>query len=524
MVFTSPIFLFLFLPVTLAVNFLLPARLRNAWLLLASLVFYAWGEMLFTLVMLFSIVVNYGLRRSGSRRSRARSVPAPSRSAYNLALLAVMKYGGFAVANLERRARVARARRRSRSRRSRCRSASRSSRSTRSATSSTSTAATPRRSGIPLDLALYFLMFPHLIAGPIVRYHHVARQLAARTVDGAEFALGVRRFVVGLGKKMLIANTLAVPADAIFALPAEQLTPGDGLARASPATRCRSTSTSPATPTWRSASRTCSASASARTSTIRTVAQSIREFWRRWHISLSTWFRDYLFIPMGGNRRSEPRVYANLLTVFVLCGLWHGASWTFVVWGLWHGAFQILERLGLDRLLARVPRAAPARLRAAGRHARLGPLPRRHLRRTRWRSSGGSSPTRPRRRRPVRACGCISTTASRWRSSLGCIGATPLVPRLWAWRAGARRIDDVLSRRAARRPRGHLRAVRGRARGEHLQPLHLLPVLSMDASGDREATTMRRVASRGLAAIFVVGVAVAVSRHARRPRYGRRRR
>jgi alginate O-acetyltransferase complex protein AlgI len=204
----------------------------------------------------------------------------------------------------------------------------------------------------PFDLALYFLLFPHLIAGPIVRWHHVAAQIVARTVDRAEFALGVRRFVIGLGKKTLIANTVALPADVIFALPADQLTP----ATAWLAVVCY---TLQIYFDFSGYSDMAIGLAHMLGFTFREnfdypyVAQSIREFWRRWHISLSTWFRDYLFIPMGGSRVSEPRVYLNLLTVFVLCGLWHGASWTFVVWGLYHGAFQILERLGLASVLER---------------------------------------------------------------------------------------------------------------------------------------------------------------------------
>ena len=143
------------------------------------------------------------------------------------------------------------------------------------------------------------------IAGPIIRYREIADQLAARASSSLDdFAYGVRRFVIGLGKKMLIANTLAAPADQIFALPAAELTAAHAWLGDRRATRCRSTSTSPATPTWRSASAACSASASPRTSTARTSPTSIQDFWRRWHISLSTWFRDYLYIPLGGNRAS----------------------------------------------------------------------------------------------------------------------------------------------------------------------------------------------------------------------------
>jgi len=353
MVFTSPVFLFLFLPVTLVLHALLPARLRNLWLLLASLAFYASGEPSFVFVVVGAVAVNWGL---GLAIGQTRGTSAGRRVlglavASNLALLALMKYGNFAVANLN----------------ALCASIG------LPGVRPTSIAlplgisfftfhaisyavdvhrgeAEPQRN--LLGLAVYFLMFPHMIAGPIVRWHHVARQIAGRTVTAGEFSVGAGRFIVGLGKKTLIANTLAVPADAIFALPGARLTAETawlavvcytlqiyfdfsgysdmaiGLAHMF-GFRFRENFEYPY------------------------VAQSIREFWRRWHISLSTWFRDYLFVPLGGSRCSEPRIYANLLTVFVLCGLWHGASWTFVAWGLFHGAFLIIERLGLADLLAR---------------------------------------------------------------------------------------------------------------------------------------------------------------------------
>ena len=106
------------------------------------------------------------------------------------------------------------------------------------------------------------------------------------------------------------------------------------------------------------------------------VADTVQEFWRRWHMSLSAWFRDYLYVPLGGNRGSRPRTYVNLVTVFFLCGLWHGASWNFVIWGLFHGTFLVLERLGLAALVKRLPPTAPPRVPAARRDGRLGFLPR----------------------------------------------------------------------------------------------------------------------------------------------------
>jgi alginate O-acetyltransferase complex protein AlgI len=209
----------------------------------------------------------------------------------------------------------------------------------------------------PADVALYIFFFPQLIAGPILRWSAIAPQLARRVVTREGFAEGVRRFVGGLAKKMIVANVVAVPVDKIFALPGQELTPvltwlavicytlqiyfdfsgysdmAVGLGKMFGFVFLENFN-------------------------FPYTAQSIKDFWRRWHISLSTWFRDYLYIPMGGNRCPVWRNHLNLVIVFFLCGLWHGASWTFVIWGLYHGIFLVLERTrfgewvdGLPRLL-----------------------------------------------------------------------------------------------------------------------------------------------------------------------------
>ena len=357
MIFSSPVFLFLFLPVVLAVYFLLSGRLRNLWLLGTSLVFYAWGEPRFVLVMLASIGANYLLAlgiagSAGAVRRRAFLVLAV---AANIGLLIVFKYADFLVGNLNAALEALRV-----------------------APLSLPGIALPigisfftfqalsyvidvyRREvpvqRNPFDLGLYIALFPQLIAGPIVRYHDVARQIVERAVTRQGFAYGIERFVLGLGKKVLIANTLAVQADLIFAIPADQLTAPvawlglvcytlqiyfDFSGYSDMAIglgymfgfRFLENFSHPY------------------------VAQSITEFWRRWHISLSTWFRDYLYIPLGGNRGSALRTYRNLVLVFFLCGLWHGASWSFVVWGLLHGLLLVVERMGLGRAMTRWPRA-----------------------------------------------------------------------------------------------------------------------------------------------------------------------
>jgi len=351
--FSSPIFLFGFLPLVLLLYF--AARglsARNAVLLVASLFFYAWGEQTFVLVLLASICANYLLggrieRGPGRRRWLAAAV------AINLGLLAAFKYAAFAVETINH------------------------------VTGSfglpafhvvsvhlplgisffTFQALTyvidvyrgeVRAAPSLLHTALYVSLFPQLIAGPIVRYGLIADELVVRVTRRGDFARGVERFVVGLSKKVLVANHLAVPADAIFALPTSELTGPLAWLGA----LCYSLQIY-----FDFSGYSDMAIGLGRMFGLHFpenfaypyVARSIREFWRRWHITLSTWFRDYLYIPLGGSRYGHLRTTRNLLAVFFLCGLWHGAAWTFVVWGLYHGAFLALERTRLGSALRRAP-------------------------------------------------------------------------------------------------------------------------------------------------------------------------
>src|SRR4051812_1626918 len=205
----------------------------------------------------------------------------------------------------------------------------------------------------PVHAALYLLLFPQLIAGPIIRYRDIADQLARRIVSLDDFAYGVRRFVVGLGKKVLIANTVAGPADRIFSMPSAQL----DAPHAWLGVLCYTLQIY-----FDFSGYSDMAIGLGRMFGFRFpenfrwpyIADTVQEFWRRWHISLSSWFRDYLYLPLGGNRVSPARVYRNLVIVFFLCGLWHGASWNFVVWGLFHGSFLVMERIGLARAVRRM--------------------------------------------------------------------------------------------------------------------------------------------------------------------------
>jgi len=356
MVFSSPVFLFLFLPIVLGVYFLLPKALWNLWLLVASLFFYAWGERLFTLVMAASICMNYvfGLLIERFRERPGMKATMVVATVANLGLLAAYKYANFLVGILN------------------------------------GVSVPLGFAPIHLDpvhlpigisfftfhalsyvidvyradvrgqknfvkVALYVTLFPQLIAGPILRFHNVAHQFGIRSVNLALFHSGVRRFLIGFGKKVLIANTLAVPADKIFGVAAATLSPGTAWVGILCYTLQLYFDFSGYSDMAIGLGRMFGFQFPENFNYPH-VSCSIKEFWRRWHISLSTWFRDYLYIPMGGSRVSPGRAYFNLLTVFFFCGLWHGASWTFVLWGLYHGIFLVLEGRGFLRRIEAMPR------------------------------------------------------------------------------------------------------------------------------------------------------------------------
>ncbi len=359
MLFTEPSFLFVFLPLLLALYQLPGARYRNWLLLTASIIFYTRGAGSFTWLVLALIAFNYAAARVIDRHRATglgRRLLAGT-VAIDLLVLGTFKYADFAVGNLNAALAFIDAQpfplpgvllpigisfftfhaisyvvdvyRQD--------------------------AAAQKR---PVEAALYLLVFPQLVAGPIVRYRQIADQLSARFASLDDFGYGVRRFIIGLSKKMLIANTLAAPADQIFAMPAAELT----AAHAWTGVACYTLQIY-----FDFSGYSDMAIGLGRMFGFRFpenfnypyIAASIQDFWRRWHMSLSAWFRDYVYIPLGGNRSSTGRMYFNLVLVFFLCGLWHGASWTFVVWGLYHGAFLVLERVGLGARVGTL--AAPLR-------------------------------------------------------------------------------------------------------------------------------------------------------------------
>ena len=334
MTFSSLIFICIFLPVVFLLHSLIPVQgIRNGLLIIGSLCFYAFGEPVYVLLMLGSVLLNYALALWMKQRKWVLILAVIT----NIGILAVFKYAGFLVTEMN---------------------------------GLLGTSIPVPELALPIGISfftfqalsyvidvyrgtveaeknilrvmLYISFFPQLIAGPIVKYRDIAEEIRSRkvTVDGA--ALGFRRFIFGLAKKVLIANTMAVAADAVFDAGCAQA----GMLSA-----------------WVGAVAYLMQiyfDFSGYSDMAIGLGQmfgfhfkenfdfpygavTIKEFWRRWHISLSSWFRDYVYIPLGGNRKGKVRTGLNKLLVFFLCGLWHGANWTFVLWGLFHGFFSFLE-------------------------------------------------------------------------------------------------------------------------------------------------------------------------------------
>ena len=353
MIFASSLFLFLFLPLTLTGYFLIRPNqpyLRNLFLLLMSLIFYAWGEPVYVFLMIGSIIMNYttGVLLHLQRQKSPR-IFTEKRILYicivgNLGLLFYFKYANFFINNLNGILQNL-------------------------SIPTISYSEIPLPIGIcfftfqamsyvidvyrketdvqfnPINCALYVSLFPQLIAGPIVRYHDVAQQIVSRTVARSQFSSGIQRFIFGLAKKTMLANPLGEVADKIFAVPVHEVT----TSMAWLGIICYTLQVY-----FDFSGYSDMAIGLGRLFGFEFlenfnypyIAESMRDFWRRWHISLSTWFRDYLYIPLGGNRGSSLRTYLNLWTVFLLCGLWHGASWNFIIWGALHGASLVIERIG----------------------------------------------------------------------------------------------------------------------------------------------------------------------------------
>ena len=355
MVFSSLLFLFRFLPAVLLLYYIVPRPLRNLVLLLVSLVFYAWGEPIYILLMLASILISYlggffvdlFLDRGFEKAAKASLIVSV---AAGLGLLGYFKYAGFLV---------------------------------RTFSSLTGSAIAPLQIALPIGISFYtfqtisyiidvyrgdaqvqrniisygayITMFPQLIAGPIVQYRTIDQQLRSRTETAEQFAEGINRFIIGLGKKVLLANNAGALWDYIRVQPASGIsviTAWMGVLAF----------------TFQIYFDFSGYSDMAiglgkmfgfhflENFNYPYLSQSITEFWRRWHISLGTWFREYVYIPLGGNRVSSGKFIRNILVVWLLTGIWHGANWNFLIWGLYYGILLLLEKKVLGQFIERLPR------------------------------------------------------------------------------------------------------------------------------------------------------------------------
>ena len=354
MIFSSLLFLFRFLPAVLVLYYLAPRPLRNLVLLLCSLVFYAWGEPVYIILMIVSILVSYTggilvdrFKTQGKRRA-ARAALLGS-SVVSLSLLGFFKYADFLIGTAD---------------------------------SLTGAGINLLKIALPIGISFYTFqtmsytidvyrgeakvqknlisfgayvtMFPQLIAGPIVQYKTIDRQLRTRKETAGQFAYGIHRFMIGLGKKVLLANNAGALWDTVSSMEHTQI---------------------PVVMSWIGlaaytfqlyfdfSAYSDMAIGLGHMFGFRFlenfnypyISKSITEFWRRWHISLSTWFRDYVYIPLGGNRVGIWKHIRNILVVWMLTGIWHGASWNFVLWGLYYGILLLIEKFVLGKYLKKLP-------------------------------------------------------------------------------------------------------------------------------------------------------------------------
>ena len=355
MLFSSLEFLYLYLPVTLLLYYLAPLKARNVVLLLVSLIFYGWGEPRYLALMVATILIDYTagllIERSRDRAKRAKAWLICA-VVVNLALLGFFKYSDFLLDNLR----------------------------LVPAFSSLPRLDVPLPIGIsfytfqalsyvidmyrrevnaqrdPIAFGTYVTLFPQLIAGPIVRYSDVDEQLTKRSHSITMAAGGLRTFLCGLAKKVLLANNMGELWASVRDLPNEQLT----VATAWLGVACYTLQIY-----FDFSGYSDMAIGLGRMLGFRfpenfyypLTARSLTDFWRRWHITLSSWFREYVYIPLGGNRCAVPRTYLNLFAVWALTGLWHGASWNFVLWGLYFFVLLSLERAFIGKWLDKLPRA-----------------------------------------------------------------------------------------------------------------------------------------------------------------------
>ena len=351
MVFSSVIFLFFFLPLVLALYFVVPFKFKNMILLLFSLVFYAWGEPRYVLLMIISILINYGygiwIDRAEQNEKKRVSILTFA-IVVNIGLLGFFKYANFVVDSIN---------------------------------SVLHTSLQLQHVPLPIGisfytfhalsylidvyrkkenaqrnlfkLSLYITFFPQLVAGPIIRYNAIAVQLDKRIFSSVQFAQGIQRFILGLSKKILLANPLGSVADTVFMTSTTDLSTGSAWIGIITYTLQIYFDFSGYSDMAIGLGKMFGFEF-AENFNYPYISSSISEFWRRWHISLGSWFRDYVYIPLGGSRVARWKVYRNLFIVWMLTGFWHGASWTFIAWGLYYGFLIALEKAGLEKLLSKL--------------------------------------------------------------------------------------------------------------------------------------------------------------------------
>ncbi len=356
--FSSITFLFYFLPIVIAVYFLIPKRIlwaRNLALLAASLIFYSWGEPVYVFLMIYSACFNWFMAREIERtkdRGGSGRTDLLFTIAVDLSILCFFKYFSFLMDNIN---------------------------ALTGMNISYTALALPigisfytfqamsyifdvyrrkvRAQRSLFKFALYLSFFPQLIAGPIVKYRDIENQLRSRETDLDSFGDGVSRFITGLGKKVLLANNLGALQAAVLALPDNNVSAASYWIGAFAFTMQIYFDFSGYSDMAIGLGRMFGFRFSENFDHPY-VAESITEFWRKWHISLSSWFREYLYFPLGGNRVPPARHILNLVIVWALTGLWHGANWTFVVWGLYYCVVLILEKYVYGKWLKKLPAAA----------------------------------------------------------------------------------------------------------------------------------------------------------------------
>lgn len=355
MLFSSIIFLFYFLPITLLVYFIVPKKAKNAVLLIASIFFYSWGEPVYVFLMLFSAIFNYFMAIDIGRE-KAWGESGKKTLIFtvivNLFILSFFKYYGFLMDTIN---------------------------GILGTHISYTALALPigisfytfqalsyifdvYRGNVkiqvnPLKFALYLALFPQLIAGPIVKYKDIALQLNNREVTLEKFGAGTRRFIIGLGKKVILANNLGAIHAGVLAMTGDEisvLTHWIGIIAYTLQIYFDFSGYSD----MAIGLGKMFGFEFLENFNYPYISKTITEFWRRWHMSLSTWFREYVYIPLGGNRVSTARHILNLLIVWSLTGLWHGASWNFVTWGLYYGILLIIEKYFLGKYIEKLPSAA----------------------------------------------------------------------------------------------------------------------------------------------------------------------